>query len=497
MVEMEVSRIQELEMTYGVLIAQDALTSAAHILQECGNDPNVGKMQVVERACEKLRKSLDLDDEESNLDWDEYCVDRAFIELIELRKEKYDDSRSRFLPTVEREYLEMRSKWECFAREWGPQLTQMRENSNNRVVLLRDLRRHMLAFMEYSHTNTNTSDHDETTKLHLINKLLPSLTTANTHLQHTIPTAFKQTRLVRPSHVAQVACSMTGLFLRYFESPFYQRAPLHEQLKSRSLSNKLVMLDDVIHKIACALSKRIPKTAAIFGSFLFLGSHGRGRKRLARTLAQEIYDDKDRFLRIDMSEYKQISRLIKVLDRCAYDVNSHSLLAESVRKNPHSVIVFYKLEMAHISVFSKIMSILEVGVAEDDDGNEVYFGDAVVVIVSDVGNKEMIGGLNGRHCYYTVLRNQPVNEIEGFRGMRCELLNVLDYMLLFDPISNDQLNVFAKLVMTYLEKKLRHIPLLHLFRVEGDERFKSGMPYTTSDLLNDITRAGGKDVIVR
>lgn len=76
------------------------------------------------------------------------------------------------------------------------------------------------------------------------------------------------------------------------------------------------MLDDVIQKITCALSKRNSKTNGIFGSFLFLGSHGQGRKKLAQAIAEEIYDDKDRFLKIDLSEYKEpshVSRLIKVL----------------------------------------------------------------------------------------------------------------------------------------------------------------------------------------
>lgn len=93
-------------------------------------------------------------------------------------------------------------------------------------------------------------------------------------------------------------------------------------------------------------------------------------------------------------------------------MNTHLLLVESVRKTPQSVIMFYKLETTHISVFSKILSILEFGVAEDDDGNQVHFGDSVVVIVTDLGNKEMIAGLNGHHCCYMVLRNQPVHQIE-------------------------------------------------------------------------------------
>ncbi|KAL6566881.1 hypothetical protein OROMI_015285 [Orobanche minor] len=905
-VEMKISRIQELEMTYGLHIAEDALASTAQILRACGDDQNLPKnidaMQLVEKACKKMRQDLDSDAEETDLDWDEYRMDRAFVEVVEQRKEKFRDRRLEFPLRIEREYTEIRSKWERFIMEWGPQLTKMRENSKKRVGLLRDLRGEMVCFIK---------------KLD-INQLLGALSGANIQLQHTIPAAFKERRVVGPSSVVEVASSLTGLFLRYFESPFYRRPLPHEHLKTR-LSEKLVMLDDVIRKITCALSKPKSNSGALFGSFLFLGGHGRGRKRLAETLAEEIYDDKGRFLKIDMSEYKEpnhhVSHLVNVLNRekkrgnvvmfenighcsvkllsqilrdgrltdengvdvvdfshdlilvsshigheeivpcrclndtsyeisfremlkdepelhdpkehysvcnlrpfydkvkdvfefefmdlfndivifpwmrpqdveaiarlyirdvatsmstllkkkrgafacmtwyrthlepllnddvlksnvddmmiiyvdmllglekqysirvetsrhfhkyldvksfksniwklrktyrrekllvdmiyklqksylhlselihadassivmelvevvrliddiilhdifeselmhvddfngnmkcdskderrrrtktylkrvsrrlrcslkhgnkatqvviesllsrvitsynnddrskesfprtsasflcmgltslgneqfadnlaqhlvvndeeklliqvdlsrcrepdsffrCASDVNTHLLLVESVRKTPHSVIMFYKLETTHISVFSKILSILEFGVAEDDEGNQVYFGDSVV-IVTDLGNKEMIAGLNGHHCCYMVLRNQPVQEIEvrpteeevfgssskaneiEVKSMRCELLNLLDYMLLFYPFSDDQQNVFVKLRLKSLEKNLFYSPLLHLFRIEGDERFKRGLPYTTSELFHSITSAGGKDVIIR
>ncbi|KAL6566876.1 hypothetical protein OROMI_015280 [Orobanche minor] len=935
-VEMKISRIQELEMTYGLHIGEDALASAAQILQvrrrdgvlsdemeqpvrwiskrdgaaddeTCGDDQNLPKnidaMQLVEKACKKMRQDLDSDAEETDLDWDEYRMDRAFVEVVEQRKEKFRDRRLEFPHRIEREYTKIRSKWEHFIAEWSPQLTKMRENSEKRVALLRDLRGEMVCFIK---------------KLDL-NQLLRALSGANIQLRHTIPTAFKERRVVGPSSVVEVASSLTGLFLRYFDSPFYRRPLPHEHLKTR-LSEKLVMLDDVIQKITCALSKPKSNSGALFGSFLFLGGHGRGRKRLAETLAGEIYDDKGRFLKIDMSEYKEpnhhVSHLVSVLNRekkrgsvvmfenighcsvkllsqilrdgrltdengvdvvdfshdlilvsshigheeivlcrclndtsyeisfremlkdepelhdpkkhysvcnlrpfydkvkdvfefefmdlfndivifpwmrpqdveaiarlyirdvatsmstllkkkrgafacmtwyrthlepllnddvfksnvddmmiiyvdmllglekqysirvetsrhfhkyldvksfkekmwklrktyrrekllvdmiyrlqksylhlselihadassivmelveavrliddiilhdifeselmhvddfngnmmcdskdetrrrtktylnrvskrlrcslrhgnkaiqvviesllsrviasynnddrskescprtpasflcmgltslgneqfadnlaqhlvvndkeklliqvdlshctepdsffrCASDVNTHLLLVESVRKTPHYVIMFYKLETTHISVFSKILSILEFGVAEDDEGNEVYFGDSVVVIVTDLGNKEMIAGLNGHHCCYMVLRNQPVHEIEvrpteeevfgssskaneiEVKSMRCELLNLLDYMLLFYPFSDDQQNVFVKLRLKSLEKNLFYSPLLHLFRIEGDERFKRGLPYTTSELFHSITSAGGKDVIIR
>ncbi|KAL6537979.1 hypothetical protein OROHE_012266 [Orobanche hederae] len=849
-------------MTYGLHIGEDALASAAQILQgmevvvpkspsaktayfsrrplpavdrspPCGDDQNLPKnidaMQLVEKACKRLRQDLDSDAEETDLDWDEYLMDRAFVEVVEQRKEKFRDRRLEFPLRIEREYTEIRSKWERFIAEWDPQLTKMRENSKKRVALLRDMRGEMVCFIK---------------KLDL-NQLLGALSGANIQLQHTIPTAFMERRVVGPSSVVKVASSLTGLFLRYFESPFY-RSPLPlEHLKTR-LSEKLVMLDDVIRKITCALSKPKSNSGALFGSFLFLGGHGRGRKRLAEALAEEIYDDKGRFLKIDMSEYKEpnhhVSHLVNVLNRekkrgsvimfenighcsvkllsqilrdgrltdengvdvvdfshdlilvsshigheeivpcrclndtsyeisfremlkdepelhdpkkhysvcnlrpfydkvkdvfefefmdlfndivifpwmrpqdveaiarlyirdvatsmstllkkkmyrrekllvdmiyrlqksylhlselihadassivmelveavrliddiilhdifeselmhvddfngnmkcdskderrrrtktylkrvskrlrcslkhgnkatqvviesllsrvvasynndrskescqrtpasflcmgltslgneqfadnlnqhlvvndeeklliqvdlshctepdsffrCASDVNTHLLLVESVRKTPHSVIMFYKLETTHISVFSKILSILEFGVAEDDEGNQVYFGDSVVIIVTDLGNKEMIAGLNGHHCCYMVLRNQPVHEIEvrpteeevfgssskaneiEVKSMRCELLNLLDYMLLFYPFSDDQQNVFVKLRLKSLEKNLFYSPLLHLFRIEGDERFKRGLPYTTSELFHSITSAGGKDVIIR
>ncbi|KAI3444064.1 hypothetical protein Pfo_000729, partial [Paulownia fortunei] len=153
---------------------------------------------------------------------------------------------------------------------------------------------------------------------------------------------------------------------------------------------------------------------------------------------------------------------------CAYTVDAHLLVTEAVKRRPHSFIVFYQLEMAHISVFSTILSILDDGVFKDNDGNIINFGNSVVVIVSDIGNKEMITRLNGYHSeiYWPfrpielestskgeeVVGSSSTDKM-GFRGLRSELLNRLDQLLPFDPFSDDQLNRFAKLPMKSLEEQ--------------------------------------------
>ncbi|KAI3444058.1 hypothetical protein Pfo_000723 [Paulownia fortunei] len=363
------SKKQELEMAYGVHIAEDALAFAAQVLQAYGNESTLPKdtdaMQLVERACQSLRRSLDSDCEETNLDWDEYCLDRAFVEVMELRKEKTVACRSVFLPHVQKELVELTSKWECFEKKWVPVVEQLRHGSEKRVVLLRRLRHQMVSFMK----RTKLQGYAE---VEYLVQLLPLLSTATTQLQHTIHSAFKERLYVGPCAVAEVASSMTGLPSKYFRLPFKLR-PTLEDLKSK-LSEKLIGLDDVIHKITCALSKQKSSTGP-FGSFLLLGSHGSGRTKLAKSLAEEIFGDKERFMKLDMSEYKEpdyVSRLLVDLSR---------------DKKRGSIVMFDNIENANGCCSEVLSQILKDGRLTDGRGMCVNFSHDLVLISSYIGHE--------------------------------------------------------------------------------------------------------------
>ncbi|KAL0403844.1 UNVERIFIED_CONTAM: Chaperone protein ClpB1 [Sesamum radiatum] len=254
------SEIEKLETDYGVDATEDALILADFFE----------------------------DSEESAFDLDGYRLDCAFVE-------------------IEKELAELISKREGFKCKWMPVLTQLRHESERRVALLQDLRQQMVPFLDM----TKLKGH---LKLENLAQLLPPINTATTQLLDTVHPEFKEIFRVRPCTIAQEASCLTGLPATIFNWRL-KTFPL-EDLESK-LSGKFIGLDNVIHIITGALSKQSFLTGP-FGSFLLLGCHGCGRTKLAKALAQEIFGQEERFIKLDMSEYKEpdvLSGLLSVLDR--------------------------------------------------------------------------------------------------------------------------------------------------------------------------------------
>ncbi|GER47822.1 chaperone protein ClpB, partial [Striga asiatica] len=266
-----------------------AFISLTKLLQECeGNskmveDNNV--WELLESACQRWRTNHDSDSEERKLDWDEYYLDRAFVEATELRKEKSLFCRSVLLPHVEKELADFTNKWDDFKRRWARPTEQMRHKSEERVGLLERLRDAVTRVNNYAEA-------DE------LIRVLPPLGFTAHRLLETIPIAFHERRSVLELDILRAMSSKTGLPLKCFQSPLELRTKL-ENVGQR-LSERLVGLDDlVVKKIVSALLA--PKKSS--ASFFFLGRHGSGRTKLARALAEEHFDDEAQIMKFDMSEY--------------------------------------------------------------------------------------------------------------------------------------------------------------------------------------------------
>ncbi|KAL0451553.1 UNVERIFIED_CONTAM: Chaperone protein ClpB1 [Sesamum latifolium] len=233
---------------------------------------------------------------------------------------------------------------------------------------------------------------------------------------------------------------------------------------SRRLKSLLRGRDKATKVVVKALLSRLNASYGLHSgqtpaSFLCLGLTPFGKDQLAKCLMEHLVvdDGKTLLLQVDLSccmEPESFSRCTSIEDPGLF-------LMEAVKKTPNSVILFYKLETAHISVFRALLSILENGMSVDKDGNVVDFGKSVVVIVSDIWNKAIISILNGyrpeffSHPYALNVESSSkrqegilfpsADEKEKSSGLRSELLSRLDELLLFDPLSDDQLNRFYKL----------------------------------------------------
>ncbi|KAK4415094.1 Chaperone protein ClpB [Sesamum alatum] len=376
------SEIEKLEIDYGVHATEDALILAAQISEESreyvvevtqsylsqgkqsrSSAEDIKAIQLVERACQRLRNNLDSDTEESAFDLDGYHFDCAFVEVTELKKENCGCF-APYLQRIEKELVELTSKWEGFKCKWMPVLTQLRWKSERRVVLLQDLRHQIVPFLETTKLKANG-------KMENLAQLLPPINTATTKLLDTVHPEFKEILCVRPCTIAQEASSLTGLPATFFNWRL-KTFPL-EDLESK-LSGKFIGLDNVIHIITGALSKQSFLTGP-FGSFLLLGCHGCGRTKLAKALAQEIFGQAERFIKLDMSEYKGPdvpSCLLNVLDRL---------------KKHGSVVMFDNIENAHSSTIEILSQILRNRRLEDGQGKCVNFTYDLILLSSHIGHE--------------------------------------------------------------------------------------------------------------
>ena len=196
------------------------------------------------------------------------------------------------------------------------------------------------------------------------------------------------------------------------------------------------------------------------GSFIFLGPTGVGKTELARSLAHFLFDDEQNMVRIDMSEYMEshtVSRLIGAPPGyVGYDEGGH--LTEAVRRRPFRVVLFDEIEKAHPDVFNILLQIMEDGRLTDGHGRTVDFRNTVVIMTSNLGTAELgrqaIGFHRGQdtESERQKLRNSVEEALK--KAFRPEFLNRLDEIVIFDPLTQEQIEQIVGLMMAEVEKRL-------------------------------------------
>ncbi|KAK2378321.1 chaperone protein ClpB1 [Trifolium repens] len=182
------------------------------------------------------------------------------------------------------------------------------------------------------------------------------------------------------------------------------------------------------------------------GSFIFLGPTGVGKTELAKALAEQLFDDENQLVRIDMSEYMEqhsVSRLIGAPPGYVGHEEGGQL-TKAVRRRPYSVVLFDEVEKAHTSVLNTLLQVLDDGRLTDGQGRTVNFRNTVIIMTSNLGAEHLLSGLSGK-CTMQAARNGVMQEV--IRHFRPELLNRLDEVVVFDPLSHEQLRKVARLQM--------------------------------------------------
>ncbi|MEG0721093.1 MAG: AAA family ATPase, partial [Lachnospiraceae bacterium] len=237
---------------------------------------------------------------------------------------------------------------------------------------------------------------------------------------------------------------------------------------NESERNKTLHLDQELHKRVIGQEEGVTKvTEAIIrskagikdpskpiGSFLFLGPTGVGKTELAKALAQSLFDDENNMIRIDMSEYMEkysVSRLIGAPPGyVGYDEGGQ--LTEAVRRKPYSVILFDEIEKAHPDVFNVLLQVLDDGRITDSQGRTVDFKNTILIMTSNIGSSYLLEGIHESGGITQQNEEMVMNELQA--QFRPEFLNRLDEIIMFQPLTKENINAIIDLLISDTNQRL-------------------------------------------
>ena len=190
------------------------------------------------------------------------------------------------------------------------------------------------------------------------------------------------------------------------------------------------------------------------GSFLFLGPTGVGKTELAKALAASLFDDESNMVRLDMSEYMEkysVSRLIGAPPGyVGYDEGGQ--LTEAVRRKPYSVVLFDEVEKAHPDVFNVLLQVLDDGRITDSQGRTVDFKNTIIIMTSNLGSQYLLDGIDADGNISPEAEKEVMEDLQGH--FRPEFLNRLDEIIMFKPLSKENIGGIIRLLMDDLNKRL-------------------------------------------
>ena len=191
------------------------------------------------------------------------------------------------------------------------------------------------------------------------------------------------------------------------------------------------------------------------GSFLFMGPTGVGKTELAKTLAADLFDDENNMVRIDMSEYMEkhsVSRLIGAPPGyVGYEEGGQ--LTEAVRRKPYCVILFDEIEKAHPDVFNILLQILDDGRVTDSKGKTVDFKNTVIILTSNLGSQYLLDGIDNNGEIKEEAKNAVMEALKN--SFRPEFLNRLDEIIMFKPLTKNDIKQIIDLCIKDLNKRLK------------------------------------------
>ena len=437
---------ERFEVHHGVRIQDGALVASAVLSDRYISDrflPDKA-IDLMDEACASIR--TEIDSMPAELDEVTRKVMRLEIEETALKKEKDKPSRER-LDALRSELADARASGDALRAQWEQEKTAIDEVRRLREELEQARRESEAAERDYDLERVATLRHGS----------IPQLEAKLAELEATLHAEEGRAALVREEvseeEIAEVVSRWSGV-------------PLTKLLEGER--EKLLRLDDVLHErvvgqdeavrvVADAVLRAragIKSPARPIGSFLFLGPTGVGKTELARTLAEALFDAETNMVRIDMSEYMEkhtVSRLVGAPPGYV-GFEEGGQLTEAVRRKPYSVVLLDEIEKAHPDVFNILLQILDEGRLTDSHGRTVNFKNTVVIMTSNIGSPHLLEGIGDEGVIRDDVRDRVMSELK--HGFRPEFLNRVDDIVLFKPLTRDELKQIVHLLLADLQTRL-------------------------------------------
>ncbi|MBR6470053.1 MAG: ATP-dependent chaperone ClpB [Lachnospiraceae bacterium] len=259
--------------------------------------------------------------------------------------------------------------------------------------------------------------------------------------------------VVSEEEIANIISRWTGIpVAKLTESERSKTLHLDEELHKRVIGQ-----DEAVTKVSEAIIRSragIKDPGKPIGSFLFLGPTGVGKTELAKTLARSLFDDENNMVRIDMSEYMEkysVSRLIGAPPGyVGYEEGGQ--LTEAVRRKPYSVVLFDEVEKAHPDVFNVLLQVLDDGRITDSQGRTVDFKNTILIMTSNIGSEYLLDGIGSDGSIKPEAGELVMNDLRAH--FRPEFLNRLDEMIMFKPLTKDDIGSIVGLLVADLNMRL-------------------------------------------
>ncbi|KAL8056914.1 hypothetical protein ABFX02_04G149700 [Erythranthe guttata] len=432
---------EKYEGHHGVKIQDRALIVASQLSARyiTGRHLPDKAIDLVDEACANVRVQLDSQPEEiDNLERKRIHLE---IELHALEKEKDKASKAR-LVEVKKELDDLRDKLQPLSMRYKKEKERIDEL--RRLKQKRDELLHALKEAERRYDLARAAD----LRYGAIQDVEASIAT----LESGATEDSMLTETVGPDQIAEVVSRWTGIpVTRLGQNDKERLIGLGDRLHKR-----VVGQDQAVTAVAEAVLRSragLGRPQQPTGSFLFLGPTGVGKTELAKALAEQLFDDDNLMIRIDMSEYMEQHSVARLIGAPPGYVGHEEggQLTEGVRRRPYSVILFDEVEKAHPTVFNTLLQVLDDGRLTDGQGRTVDFTNTVIIMTSNLGAEYLLRGLMGKSTMESA-REMVMQEVR--KHFKPELLNRLDEIVVFDPLSHDQLRKVCRLQLKDVASRL-------------------------------------------